>query len=288
MDDKIISLRSEDIRVCISTLGAEIISVTGKDGTEYMWEGNPDIWGHHAPVLFPVCGALKDGKYNAYGESFDMPKHGFARFLDYTAETKGESFVSFKAEITEEYKKCYPYEYDFSAIYSLFKNALSVTYKVVNKDDRPIYFSVGSHEAYSCPGGIENFKIEFEKEEELYNLLTEGSLLSGEKERVDTEGKILKLKESFFLKDSLIFSGIKSEKLSLLGKDEKRRVSVEFPGQHDLVLWMIPGAEYICIEPWTALSDNAKSSGKIEEKPEITKLCPGKTYEITHKIIFGE
>lgn len=288
MADKIIAVESEKIKVCISTLGAEIISVTGKDGTEYMWEGNPDIWGHHAPVLFPVCGGLKDGKFNAYKVGCDMPKHGFARFLDYTAEKINDGSVSFTAKVTEEYKKCYPYEYDFSVIYTLSGNELSVTYKVLNKDDKAIYFSVGSHEAYSCPGGIENFGIEFEKEEELYTLLLDGTLLNGKKEKIDTDGKLLKLKESYFDMDSLIFSDIKSQKVTLLGNDGKKRVSVEFPGQHDMVLWTIPGANYICIEPWTALPDSADCSGRIEDKPEITKLCPGETYAITHKIIFGE
>lgn len=30
------------------------------DGREVMWQADPAIWGNSAPVLFPVCGMIKD------------------------------------------------------------------------------------------------------------------------------------------------------------------------------------------------------------------------------------
>ncbi|MFV8327429.1 hypothetical protein [Flavobacterium sp. ZS1P14] len=30
---------------------------------EYIWEVNPDFWGKHSPVFFPIVGTLKNNSY---------------------------------------------------------------------------------------------------------------------------------------------------------------------------------------------------------------------------------
>ena len=30
---------------------------------EYIWQADPAHWGKHAPILFPIVGALKDNQY---------------------------------------------------------------------------------------------------------------------------------------------------------------------------------------------------------------------------------
>ena len=57
-----ITIANDKVRAVISTIGAELKSLT-KDNEEILWEGNPDVWAGQAPVLFPMCGGLKDDKY---------------------------------------------------------------------------------------------------------------------------------------------------------------------------------------------------------------------------------
>src|SRR5690606_24336170 len=63
----------------INPLGAELWSLTDADGREYMTDADPAFWTGRAPLLFPIVGALKDGRYRLEGAEYVLPKHGFAR-----------------------------------------------------------------------------------------------------------------------------------------------------------------------------------------------------------------
>lgn len=282
-----VTLKNSMLEVKINPYGAEVQSVRDNAGHEYMWCGDPKIWGRTAPVVFPVCGSLKDGTFFYKDKSYSLEKHGFARFLDYAVEKSEPDKAIFKATGLEKYKESYPFDYDFYIMYALSENKLSVTYRVVNRSEEPMYFSVGSHEGYACAGGIENYDIVFEKEECLKTLLLDGSLLSGESEPVAENVKTLPLRYEYFEKDSLIFEGIKSRSLSLVDRRDKRSIKVNFPETDSLVIWTIPQNEYICIEPWNGLPDSIEASGKIEEKHAIIELSGKDERNITHEIIFG-
>ena len=73
-----IFLKNNNLTVKISTLGAEIQSLK-KSEKEYIWEGNPDIWEGHSPILFPICGKLADNKFIIDGKEFSLNMHGFAK-----------------------------------------------------------------------------------------------------------------------------------------------------------------------------------------------------------------
>ena len=57
-------IENEILRVTVSGHGAELTSVCKKEtGEELLWTADPSVWGRHAPLLFPYCGKLKDGRY---------------------------------------------------------------------------------------------------------------------------------------------------------------------------------------------------------------------------------
>ncbi len=59
------TIENEIIKVTVSSTGAEIQSIVGKHiGNEYIWQADPEIWGRHAPVLFPIVGKLKNDEYS--------------------------------------------------------------------------------------------------------------------------------------------------------------------------------------------------------------------------------
>lgn len=52
------------LEVTVSDVGAELMSVKSKkDGTEYLWQGDPAFWAGRAYNLFPICGRLTEGRY---------------------------------------------------------------------------------------------------------------------------------------------------------------------------------------------------------------------------------
>lgn len=32
------------------------------DGLEYLWQGDAEYWSGQAPILFPICGSIRDNK----------------------------------------------------------------------------------------------------------------------------------------------------------------------------------------------------------------------------------
>ena len=56
MDTKMHTAHAEAVG---NTLGGELVSYK-LDGQEYVWQGLPEYWASHAPVLFPTVGATID------------------------------------------------------------------------------------------------------------------------------------------------------------------------------------------------------------------------------------
>ena len=73
------TLKNELLTVEIDALGAQLCSVKNGAGIEYIWKADPAVWNRHAPLLFPVIGRLRDGRYTVHGETCHIGSHGFAR-----------------------------------------------------------------------------------------------------------------------------------------------------------------------------------------------------------------
>ena len=80
-----IKLSNGILEATVSTRGAELIDLK-KEGRAVLWEGDPAVWGFHAPILFPICGGLKGGAFIYCGKEYALPKHGFARRAEFELE----------------------------------------------------------------------------------------------------------------------------------------------------------------------------------------------------------
>jgi hypothetical protein len=68
------SIKNDHLKISIQEKGAELCeiqsTVTGRD---YLWDANPDVWASHAPVLFPVIGAIKTDSQNIKEVNMQCP-----------------------------------------------------------------------------------------------------------------------------------------------------------------------------------------------------------------------
>ena len=62
-----IEIKNERLTAVFSTHGAELQSLRDQNGVERIWQGDPAFWTGHAPVLFPVAGALRGDAYTLDG-----------------------------------------------------------------------------------------------------------------------------------------------------------------------------------------------------------------------------
>ena len=120
-----ITLKNDILTVKISKFGAEIKSVV-KDGYEYMWHGDPQIWSGSAPILFPLCGASKDNKYILNGKEYNIARHGFARNKIFELEYINDKKAVFLLKDDEETLAKFPFKFEFRATFILRKNAIKI------------------------------------------------------------------------------------------------------------------------------------------------------------------
>ena len=271
---------ANDYLTCeINDMGAELHSLRSKEnGKEYIWEGNPDIWYGQAPILFPVIGQLNSDTYYYEGKAYHLPKHGFARKMQFKAGECGESKASFYLEPTEKTLEMYPFDFLLTADFELDGRALINTLSVENRLDKTMYFSIGAHPAFACKVGD---IIEFEQPETICTERIDNTnmLIDRKFPCLENESKIVITKE-IFEPDALILSGMKSKKLRIKGENE---VEFTFGDCPVLGIWAKPGAPYVCIEPWYGINDSHEVKSDISLKREIRSLEAGKTFSFSWK-----
>lgn len=271
------TISNSTLTASINHLGAELFSIKDKQNKEYVWEGNPDFWGKHSPVLFPIVGTLKNNTYKINGKEYNLPRHGFAREMEFKLLEKTDNKAIFSLKSSEETLKKYPFEFELQLIYTLNENSLELEYNVINKGTEKLPFSIGAHPAIALPANFEDYAFEFEKEENLKYYLLENDLISSKTKILETENKIVPLNYELFKNDALIFKTLESKALTIL-ENSKPYVKVDFKDFPSLGLWTKENAPFVCIEPWLGYSDTDENSGNLFEKEGILILEENKNF----------
>ena len=233
-----------------------------------------------------MCGGLRDDKFTHGGKEYHLAKHGFAKKMNFEVESKTETAAVLLLKSNEETLKQFPWEFEFRVKFALDSGKITVIYDVKNLSDDTMYMSVGAHEAYACPEGIEQYDVIFEREETLNAWNLNGNLLDGTVTPVLKESRVLPLYEKYFAVDALVFKDIRSNLVTLRNRVTGKSVSLDFTGFNYFLLWTKPGAGYICLEPWSGITPLENSSYELKEKDGITAVESGKSYAVAHKIYF--
>jgi galactose mutarotase-like enzyme len=278
-------LENEFLKVAIDLKGAQLSSFYNKEtGTEQLWQANASIWPWHAPNLFPIVGQLTNDELVVDGKAYPMKRHGFARQSEFILLESDSIHAFFSLPNCEKTLEVYPYKFDFQVLYTLIDNALRVTYKLINRDKKTIYFSVGGHPAFNVPfnpgENYEDYYIEFETSENLEtHLLTGDGVFSGETRPILTTDKKLPLTRDMFAADALVFKNMTSRMVTIKSTKHNKTLSVEFPHFNYLGLWAKPGADFVCIEPWLGCADSAGEKKDIKHKENIQQVVMGHVFE---------
>lgn len=282
-------ITDEIVEAVIDSHGAELKSLKLlKNNEEFMWNADPKFWGRTSPVLFPVVGGLKDGKYSYHGTTYEMEQHGFARDNKFEVIFHERSKVVFLLNSNEETLKKYPFKFKFYMEYSLKNGSLSIEYRVENLSHEEMYFSVGAHPAFSIPTDgeteISDYYLEFEKKETARVFPLEGRNVSRNTIKFLENSEKIELREDLFKDDALIFKNLDSKKVSLKCKKNSRVVTMDYSDFEYIAFWNKVGAEFLCLEPWNGIADFVDASGRLEEKDGIIKLNSKGKYRASLKI----
>lgn len=271
-------ISNSKLSVQIKSKGAELFSLKNKvTQREFIWEGNSDFWGKHSPVLFPIVGTLKNNTYRFENKEYQLPRHGFARDLEFKIVYQTENEVIFSLSSDENTAKLFPFKFELQMHYILIDATLKLSYSVKNLDNKTLPFSIGAHPAFALPFEFENYSLQFEHQETLKSCTLENDLLSDKTFEIKLENKNLPLSYSLFANDALIFKTLKSKFITIV-ETENPILKISFSDFKNLGIWTKPNAKFICIEPWLGYSDTIHSNGNLSEKDGIQIVKENQTF----------
>jgi galactose mutarotase-like enzyme len=263
----------------IHPLGAELWSLTDGDGREYMTDADPAFWTGHAPLLFPIVGALNGGVYRLNGREYRLPKHGFARTSRFDFEMLGRDRVCFVLRDSDETRAHYPFAFSLEVEFVLAARTLAVTATVRNAGDAAMPFSFGFHPAFAWPlpggGPKEAHRVIFAEDEPepIRRIDPASTTLLPAAEPTPVVGKVLQPDAALFEQDALIWDRLNSRALSFAG--QRASLTMAFPDCPNLGIWQKPGAPFLAIEPWHGFNDPQGYEGDFRDKPGVIDLPPG-------------
>lgn len=271
-------IENEHLLVTINSAGAELKRVFGKQiAIDYLWDANPAYWAKTSPVLFPVVGTLKQHTYYYNGQAYHLPRHGFARDSMFQVMEHLPHAITFTLESSLETQKLFPFSFLFSISYALLQNELKVTYRVENKDNKTLLFSVGAHPAFKVPlvegTAYDDYRLVFEKKETAGRWpISPDGLIERAPEAFLNQSREIALSKELFAKDAIVLKNLQSGWVRLSSDKTPHGLQFSFQDFPYLGLWAAPNADFLCIEPWYGIADSVESTQQLDEKEGIIKL----------------
>lgn len=310
------TLGNNHIEIAVSRHGAELTSIK-KNGTEYLWQGDPQYWNRQSPVLFPIVGSVWDGRYRAEGREFTLGQHGFARDKEFELVEKTPTSLAYSLTFDESTLELYPWRFRLTITYTIDGSKIKVSWTVSNLDDNTIWFQIGAHPAFYYPHfnpsehrhGYFSFKaaegcnpLEFK----CSKLATKGCVDPGASYTLTLpENGLLELNaDTFDSVDTFVLEDGQLDAVTLHCPDGKPWLTVNFmdrsksarQGYKDGVksqygapvvgLWSPPhkNAPFVCIEPWAGRCDRAEYEGDFSGRDWVNSLNPGERFEMSYYI----
>ena len=283
-----IVLKSDQLNVEFQTLGGALSSIKDKEGVEYLWQGDPTYWSGQAPVLFPICGSVRNDtvlydKEDGSQKEGKIPRHGLVRKKEFNLVDQKENSVTFAIEDDEEMYANYPYHFRLEITYTVTGKTIRTQYKIYNKEsEKSMPYFIGGHPGFNCPllddEVYEDYYLEFEKPETctvpkpfpetgMLDLKDRNSWLNNQKE--------IDLNYDFFSYDAVTLDELESRTVALRSRKHDKGLKLDFKEFPNLIVWStLNKGPFIALEPWSGLSTSIEEGDRLEDKKDVKIIKP--------------
>ena len=285
----IYTLKNDQLEVKVNSFGAELTSVVSSSGFEYIWQGSE--WNKHSPVLFPICGALLEGKYVYKSREYRLDKHGFARNTEFELEEASDTSLTLTLTSNEETLALYPFEFVLTARFTIEENRLFVVFNVANTGKLILPYMFGWHPAFNLPGNapIGSYYVDFGNRRELSrHSLQNGPFINPFYMSYPIKnGRYYLNEEEIYANDTMIFKDA-PKTVTLAGGSQKRKIKLEYSDNLSyFCVWKYPSANarYICLEPWSDVPSDGETPENFLSRP-MSRLSPSDSADYTYTVTF--
>lgn len=251
-----------------------IITSYGVNGEEVLflnentlYDSNKNIRGG-IPILFPISGQLENGEYEWNGTVYQMKNHGVARNQPWevisTETDASQASMTLRLKSNEETRREFPFDFEVVFTYTIAPEGLTIdqSYKNISGEAMPIY--AGFHPYFKTAS--KNLTYHTDAKNYLdYNDMETKSV----KNSLDLTNK----------KESLVLLDADQNEISFELPDRQMTITMTYGGEFPyVVLWTEQDQEFVCVEPWMAMTD------ELNRKEELVMVGPGETLHTTLKI----
>ncbi len=195
------------------------------------------------PLLFPFAGRLPEDKFLAAGTV--IKQHGFARNKPWRVGAQSGSSISLQLESDEETMAVYPYPFLLEQRCTLLAHGLHVELRVSNTGSKKMPVAPGWHPYFPCPGP----------------------------EKTGITSNVPKLDPGDFHNEIEFEVGVDHPPVEgaefVIPSLGRLKLSYSSQMQH-LHCWSTPGANFICLEPFTGDLNAINVDQRMEIKPGET------------------
>jgi galactose mutarotase-like enzyme len=279
-------ISNDFLTVDVSSLGAEMQSITSTDGRNWLWNGDAAFWNGRSPILFPIVGKAPDNHVTIDGKSHEMNQHGFARRSEFVLAETTTTMCRFELVASEASKAVYPFDFLLALEHSLEGRTLTVAAIVENTGNKPLPFGIGYHPAFVWPlpgaeGKLHVVQLDNSGEPALVRL--DNGLRLTEMRGSPFHKGHLALDHSLFVDDAMIFPEGAGDGLSF-GPEGGPAFKFKFENLPNLALWTKPGAPFLCVEPWHGTAPILGAGDDISVRPYGMVLEPGKSAQFAFSV----
>jgi galactose mutarotase-like enzyme len=286
--DHWIQITSGELSAAIDPHGAHLSLLRDAQGRDLLWDGNPAFWSGRAPLLFPIVGMLREGHYRLGSKRYALPRHGFARNRDFEVLEASATSAALRLSADAETLSLFPFHFELEVRFTVQAATLTITVSIRNLGAGPMPASFGFHPGfrwplpYGQPKAAHTIAFEADERGSVRRLNPDG-LLSPQPHPTPIADRRLALTDDLFREDVLILDPVCSQSVTY-GAPGAPRLRIAFPDTPLLGLWMKPGGDFICIEPWHGVSDPEDFKGEFTAKPGIFSVPPGGAQQISLQI----
>jgi galactose mutarotase-like enzyme len=195
------------------------------------------------PILFPIAGKLPGGQYETGGRTYALKQHGFARDLPWAiideSTTDGAS-VTLGLDPTSGTREVYPFDFALRFTYRLCDAVLTVEQSFENRGPIPMPIQPGLHPYFFVSDAAKS----------------RASLTTDATRAYDNRaGSEVPMPRPFTLegREVDLFLLDHGPRETTLQRPGQPAVRIRFgDDQAVLVVWTLPGRDFVCVEPWRA------------------------------------
>jgi galactose mutarotase-like enzyme len=275
------------LRIIVSRLGAELISVARMDDAGdwigFLYRDN-DIsapargWANHATVMGYYLHRLKNGCSLYRGREIKGGTHGFLRAKTWRfvgAQTKETGSLNYRITPDDFSATEYPLKVSLDLTYKIDANKVIVTFEFRNEEpELSAHVGFGLHPGFGATS-FESFHLQMPRG--LYRRhFSPGNYLSGETREIEFQGGEMpfpraELPGSFILE----MIDVPRRQFSYVDPPSGRWMIVDLSEVPYVTLWS-DGGSFLCIEPCWGLTDHDDQRA-FEEKEGMQTIPAGET-----------